>query len=143
MIGGYIISEGNFSLQIILVALLLKLWEILLINCIQVYHQYGVGSHPLCKLQKWCTRLAVAGGKDYQLLSQSRWFSPGTPASSTTKAGRHDIAEILLKVALKHHKSNQIKSNPYKIRIQTSDYRFERHFHLYRDGVFYWWRKPE
>jgi hypothetical protein len=31
-----------------------------------------------------------------------------TPASSTTKTGRHDIAEILLKVALKHQKSNQI-----------------------------------
>jgi hypothetical protein len=31
---------------------------------------------------------------------QGRWFSPGTPASSTTKTGRHDIAEILLKVAL-------------------------------------------
>ena len=29
----------------------------------------------------------------------------GTPASSTTKTGRHDIAEILLKVALKHKKS--------------------------------------
>jgi hypothetical protein len=28
------------------------------------------------------------------------WFSPGTPASSTTTTGRHDIAEILLKVAL-------------------------------------------
>jgi hypothetical protein len=28
------------------------------------------------------------------------WFSPGTPASSTTKTDRHDIAEILLKVAL-------------------------------------------
>ena len=28
------------------------------------------------------------------------WFSPGAPASSTTKTGRHDIAEILLKVAL-------------------------------------------
>jgi hypothetical protein len=28
------------------------------------------------------------------------WFSPGTPASSTTKTGRHDIAEILPKVAL-------------------------------------------
>jgi hypothetical protein len=27
-------------------------------------------------------------------------FSPDTPASSTTKAGRHDIAEILLTVAL-------------------------------------------
>jgi hypothetical protein len=30
----------------------------------------------------------------------SWWFSPGTPASSATKAARHDIAEILLKVAL-------------------------------------------
>jgi hypothetical protein len=27
-------------------------------------------------------------------------FSPGIPASSTTKTGRHDIAEMLLKVAL-------------------------------------------
>ena len=32
------------------------------------------------------------------------------PASSTTKTGRHDIAEILLKGALKHQKSIQIKS---------------------------------
>jgi hypothetical protein len=31
------------------------------------------------------------------LLAHGRWFSP---ASSTTKTGRHDIAEILLKVAL-------------------------------------------
>jgi hypothetical protein len=38
--------------------------------------------------------------KVYQLLARGRWFSPATPASSTTKAGRHDIAEILLKVAL-------------------------------------------
>jgi hypothetical protein len=29
-----------------------------------------------------------------------RWFSPGTPVSSTNKTGRHDITEILLKVAL-------------------------------------------
>jgi len=28
------------------------------------------------------------------------WFSPCTPVSSTTKIGCHDIAEILLKVAL-------------------------------------------
>jgi hypothetical protein len=41
------------------------------------------------------------------LLAHGRWFSPGTLASSTTKTGRHDIAEILLKVALKHQKSNQ------------------------------------
>jgi hypothetical protein len=32
----------------------------------------------------------------------------GYSASSTTKTGRHDIAEILLKLALKHQKSNQI-----------------------------------
>ena len=36
----------------------------------------------------------------YQLLAHGRWFSPGTPASSTTKTGRYGIAEILLKVAL-------------------------------------------
>jgi len=36
--------------------------------------------------------------------NHGRWFSPGSPASSTTKSGRHDIAEILLKVALKHQK---------------------------------------
>jgi hypothetical protein len=43
--------------------------------------------------------LAVSD-KAYQLLAHGRWFSPGTPASSTTKTGRHDIAEILLKVVL-------------------------------------------
>jgi hypothetical protein len=41
------------------------------------------------------------------LLAHSRWFSPGTPASSTTKTGRHDIAEILLKVALNTKNQNQ------------------------------------
>jgi predicted AAA+ superfamily ATPase len=53
------------------------------------------------------------------LLDHSRWFSPGTPASSTTKTGRHDIAEILLKVALST--KNQIKSNQSKQkRLNTS-----------------------
>jgi hypothetical protein len=52
----------------------------------------------LCKLQKGCTRLAAASDKVYQLLAHGRWLSP---ASSTTKTGRHDIGEILLKVALK------------------------------------------
>ena len=50
--------------------------------------------------KKGCTLLATASDKVYQLLAHGRWFSPGTPASSTTKTGRHDIAEILLKVAL-------------------------------------------
>jgi hypothetical protein len=54
-----------------------------------------------------CSRLAAASDKAYQLLAHGRWFSPGTPTSSSTKTGRHDIAEILLKVALKHQKINQ------------------------------------
>ena len=58
--------------------------------------------------KKGCTRLATSSDKAYQLLAYGLWFSPGTPASSTTKTGRHGIAEILLKVALKHQKSNQI-----------------------------------
>ena len=62
----------------------------------------------LCKLQKGCTRLAAASDKVYQLLAHGRWFSPGTLASSITKTGHHDIAEILLKVALST--INQIKS---------------------------------
>jgi hypothetical protein len=39
------------------------------------------------------------------LLAHGWWLSPGIPASYTIKTGRHDIAEILLKVALKHQKS--------------------------------------
>ena len=62
----------------------------------------------LCKLQERCTRLAAASDKVYQLLAQGRWFSPDTPVSSTTKTGRHDIAEILLKVAL--DTINQVKT---------------------------------
>ena len=50
----------------------------------------------LCKLQKGCTRLAATSDKVYQLLAQGRWFSLGTPASSTTKTGRHDIAENIV-----------------------------------------------
>jgi hypothetical protein len=52
--------------------------------------------------KKGCTRLAAASDKVYQLLARGRWFSPGTPASSTTKTGRHDIAES----GVKHQKSN-------------------------------------
>jgi hypothetical protein len=58
--------------------------------------------------KKGCTRLAAASDKVYQLLAHGRWFSPGTQTSSTTITGRHDITEILLKVAL--NTKNQIKS---------------------------------
>jgi hypothetical protein len=43
------------------------------------------------------------------LLAHGLWFFPDTPASSSTKIGRHDMAEILLKVALRQNKSiNQL-----------------------------------
>ena len=71
----------------------------------QAYHQCGVGSRPALWIT---TKGAVASDQVYQFLAQGRWFSPGTVASSTTKTDRHDIAEILLEVALTHHKSNQI-----------------------------------
>jgi len=60
-------------------------------------HQYWYPHHDECSCLKLLT-----------------WYDhfnfSGTPASSTTKTGRHDIAEILLKVALKHQK-NQINQS--------------------------------
>jgi hypothetical protein len=63
----------------------------------------------------------ISSDKVYQLLAHGRWFSPGTPVSSTTKTCRHDIAEILLKVAL--YKVNQIKSD-YNFRHQYFPFMF-------------------
>ena len=60
---------------------------------------------------KGCTWFTAVTDKVYKLLAQGRWFSPGTPASSTTYTSRHDIAKILLKVALNTiNQINQIKS---------------------------------
>ena len=49
----------------------------------------------------------------YQVLAHGRWLSP---ASSTTQTGRHDIAEILLKVVL----NTKIKSNQIRYRRNYS-----------------------
>ena len=49
-----------------------------------IVKQFSIGNH---------FQLAAASDKAYQLLVHGRWFSPGIPASSTTKTGRHDIAE--------------------------------------------------
>ena len=57
---------------------------------------------------KGYTRLAAASDKVYQLFAHDRWFSSGTPASSTTKTGRHDIAEVSVKVALNTKKINYV-----------------------------------
>ena len=75
-----------------------------------------------------CTRLTASSDKAYQLLAHGRWFSSGTPASSTTKTGCHDIAEILLKVTL--NTINEIKSNLIPLQ------RFVPRWHIYM-CVFY------
>jgi hypothetical protein len=55
-----------------------------------------------------CTRLASASYTAYLLLAHGRWLYLCTPASFTARTGRHDIAEILLKVTLST--INQINS---------------------------------
>ena len=61
--------------------------EILCVLWIRIPLRKGVLNTTLC--DKVC-----------QWLAASRWFSPGTPASSSYKTDCHDIIEILLKVAL-------------------------------------------
>jgi hypothetical protein len=80
-----------------------------------IWHGFAPGFK---NYKKGCTRLAAASVKVYQLLAHGQWFSLSNPASSTTKTGCHDIAEILLKVALKHQKSkfylfNSHVENPF------------------------------
>jgi hypothetical protein len=55
------------------------------------------------------------------------WFSPGTPVTPTNKTDRHDITEILLKVALntikqtnKHNDMLQIDLRKNKASINLS-----------------------
>jgi hypothetical protein len=67
--------------------------------------------------KKGCTRLAAGSENVYQLLAHGRWFCSVTPAFSATKTGRHDIAEILVKVAL----TTKIKSNQYTMKLVQSD----------------------
>jgi hypothetical protein len=47
-----------------------------------------------------------------QWIATGRWFSPGTPVSSTNKTDRHDITEILLKLALNTIKQTNKHDSP-------------------------------
>jgi hypothetical protein len=69
------------------------------------------------------TRCTALCDKACTWLATGRWFSPGLPVSSTNKTISHDIAEIVLKVAL-----NNIK--------QTSNYLSYQSFAFERT----WWR---
>jgi len=82
-----------------------RLWHVSLatfktIHYFAVVLVYIVGISVIANNNAFIQWNTVDNDKVYQLLAHGRWFSPGTPASSTTKTGRHNIAEILLNVAL-------------------------------------------
>ena len=95
------------------------------------YHTISTYHHWCCEFESWsgqgvqhyvikfvtisirarCTTLC---DKVCQWLAKGQWFSPGPPVSSTNKTYHHDIAEILLKVAL-----NTIKHQHLFILVST------------------------
>ena len=79
-----------------------------------------------CMGKKRCTRLAAASDKVYQLLAHGRWFSPGTPASSTTKNWSPWYSWNIVESGVKHNKSNQIMYVEILIRSWNS-----KLFHYY------------
>ena len=98
-------------------------------------------NHCLSPLILWVrilirVRCTTLWDKVCQWLATGRWFSPGTPVSSTNKTDHHVITEILLKVAL-----NTIKQAK---RIDNSGGRVRsvaRSVHV-KDS-FYWFRKKK
>jgi hypothetical protein len=61
---------------------------------ISAYH------HWCCEFESWSGQGVQHCDKVYPWLAIGQWFSPGPPVSSTNKTDCHDIAEMLLKVAL-------------------------------------------
>ena len=64
-----------------------------------------------------CTRYNI---NVYQWLAIGWWFSPGIPVSSSNKIDRHDITEILLKVAL--NTMNHKTMKPSTAGMREEDY---------------------
>ena len=88
--------------------------------------------------KKWCTWLTAASDKVYQLLAHGWWLSP---ASSTTKTGRHDIAEMLLKVALKHQKSIKSISIPLSLKHTFICWTEKKLWKRKKNHTIYWLHK--
>jgi hypothetical protein len=83
-------------------------------------------------ISAWCTTLC---DKVCQWLATVRWFSLSPPVSSTNKTDRHDITEILLKVALDTIKqTNKLilkKKNPFFLVLIIWQYYFR-----YKSKIF-------
>jgi len=83
-------------------------WAVVVVNIYMVvghtttcaissYHHYSCEFEPCSWQGELDTTLC---DKICQWLATGLWFSPDTPVSSTNKTDRHNITEILLKVAL-------------------------------------------
>ena len=72
------------------------------------------------------------------MLARGWWLSPGTSASSTTKTGCHDIAEILLKVALKDQKSKIFRLYSVTV-ISVLLFYFIFHYFIQYKSLFHLW----
>jgi hypothetical protein len=75
---------------------------LLICRGVGVMRKLYYGSHARCRTFHWICWLTYYTQiyKFCQWLATGRWFSPGTPVSSTNKTDRHDITEILLFVWL-------------------------------------------
>ena len=62
-----------------------------------IYVKLVCGHQYMCNL---CLSLKLDSDKVCQWLGTGRWFSSTTPVSSINKTDRHDLTEILFKVAL-------------------------------------------
>jgi len=75
-------------------------------------------TYAISAYHHWCCEFESHSGdttlcnKVCQWLTTGQWFSPGTQVSSTNKTDRHDITEILLKVA-----SNTINLKPPSLKL--------------------------
>jgi hypothetical protein len=97
-------------------------------------------TYAISAYHDWCCEFEYRSGRGAQYhvivcqwLATGRWFSPGSPVSSTNNTDRHDITEILLKVAL------NIMTSSYKraYRVVT----FLHKYSLYSNNIFwslYW-----
>ena len=107
-----------------LLLFLIRTCTVLFINCKLVLYCLSTVKSVLFYIGQQMNRMSIDTtlcDKVWQWLATRRCFSPGTPVSSSNKADRHNMTEILLKMA-----SNTInqQTNPSNINKTIN------HFHL-------------
>ena len=89
---------------------------------------WSYGSWIYNYLCKWNVLDTTLYDKVCQWLAAGRWFSSGTPLSSTNKTDYHDITDILLKVALNTITLTLIPLFVFCFRIRIHSSKLRLHF---------------